>query len=365
MTRPPFTPAAGEKCRVASGPVIAAGLVVDLRLAAELADREHQRRREQAALGEIAEECRERLVEPRRVAVLHDLEVAVVVVPAAVARVLFGLDVIAPVHLHERHAGLDESPGEQARLAEARAAVAIDRRGLLLREIERGRGRRRCEHFERAQPVLVELARLRELRGSTLGLTERGEQLLPVGQALRREVFRQLQRRNLRSLGRVVLEPERVARGAERPAALADDRLLPLVQLPADDEERVNRLATRLGGDGLSDDRTERRSRRAGQRLAVETGAAGAAAGQADRAGDAVVVRLRGERADDRELVGQLREFREEFAESDAGDLRRDRAERPAVFERSVRLRIERVELARPAPQPQEDDGLRPAERGV
>ena len=47
------------------------------------------------------------------------------VVPAAVAGVLLGLDVIAPVDLHERHAMLDQPPAQQARLTEASAAIAI------------------------------------------------------------------------------------------------------------------------------------------------------------------------------------------------------------------------------------------------
>ena len=41
-------------------------------------------------------------------AVLHEDEVAVMVVPAAVASVLLGFDVIAPVDLHERHAMFDQ-----------------------------------------------------------------------------------------------------------------------------------------------------------------------------------------------------------------------------------------------------------------
>ena len=69
-------------------------------------------------------------------AVLHDLEVAVVMVPPTIARVLFGLDVVAPVHLHERHPGLDQTPAQQARLAEARQPVAPARRVLLPAQVE-------------------------------------------------------------------------------------------------------------------------------------------------------------------------------------------------------------------------------------
>ena len=156
-----------------------------------------------------------------------------------------------------------------------------------------------------------------EFAHAPVRVAECAEQLLSVSQALRREVRGQLQRGNLCAGGRVVFEAERVERRPECAPALADDRLLPLVQPAAHDEERMHRG---LGGltpparqdtparPRLGHDRAERRARAAGQRLAVEPGAAGRAAGQPDRAGDPVVVGLRRERADDRELVGLRRE---------------------------------------------------------
>src|SRR5688572_20124044 len=102
--------AAGEESGVAALPVVAAGGLVDLRAAAELADGHHQRVLQHAAVAEVVEERREGVVERPGLALLHDLEVAVVVVPAAVAGVFLRLDVGAPVHLHERHPALHQPP---------------------------------------------------------------------------------------------------------------------------------------------------------------------------------------------------------------------------------------------------------------
>src|SRR5262245_39848557 len=74
-------------------PMLAPGLVVDLGAAAKLANGHDQSRIEQAALVHIAQERRHRLIEPGSVPVLHDLKIAVVMVPTAVAAVLLGLDV--------------------------------------------------------------------------------------------------------------------------------------------------------------------------------------------------------------------------------------------------------------------------------
>ena len=130
--------AAGEEGRVAGVPVVAAGPVVDLRRAAELAHGDDQGRVQQAAVVQVVEQGREGPVEHPAVAVLHDLEVAVVHVPAAVARVLGPLDVRAPVDLDERDARLDQPAGDQAALAEAVRPVRLADPGRLALDVERG-----------------------------------------------------------------------------------------------------------------------------------------------------------------------------------------------------------------------------------
>ena len=130
-----------------------------------------------------------------------------------------------------------------------------------------------------------------------------------------------MQRGNLRPCRRVVLESERIPRGPERAAALADDRLLPLVQLAADDEEGVeSRRDGRRAMSALAT--TEPRAGRGepGSGLPSRPVPPAPLAGQADRAGDAVIVRLRGQRAENGELVGERSELREEFAEANARD---------------------------------------------
>ena len=69
----------------------------------------------------------------------------------------------------------------------------------------------------------------------------------------------------------------------------------------------------------------------------------------------AVVGEVVGDRADERVLVGQLREQRQVFADVDAGDVRVDRPEHAAVLLRGVRLHVERFHVRRPARQPDED----------
>ncbi len=125
---PALDASAGEQGRVARVPVVAARAVVDLGRPAELAHGNDQGRLQQATVVKVVEQGRERPVEHPAVAVLHDLEVAVVHVPAAVARVLGALDVRAPVDLDEGDSRLDQPAGDQAALAEA--VRPIRRRGL-------------------------------------------------------------------------------------------------------------------------------------------------------------------------------------------------------------------------------------------
>ena len=72
----------------------------------------------------------------------------------------------------------------------------------------------------------------------TLRAVECQHQLLAIGQAFGSQFWCELQCRDARAVDRVVFQAERVVQGAERPAALADDGLLALVQLAADDHER-------------------------------------------------------------------------------------------------------------------------------
>src|SRR5439155_24168492 len=71
-------------------------------------------------------------------------------------------------------------------------------------------------------------------------------------------------------------------------------------------------------------------------------------------------------RPDQAELVRHSRQLREQLAQVYARHPRRDRPERAADLARGVRLRVERVEVGRPADEVDEDAGLgRPGERGA
>ena len=71
----------------------------------------------------------------------------------------------------------------------------------------------------------------------------------------------------------------------------------------------------------------------------------------------AVAALAMGERADDGELVGDLRVQRQRFAEVEAGDVRLDRLIRPAILRRRIGFGIVGLELRRPAVHPEQNHG--------
>ena len=117
-------------------------------------------------------------------AVLHDLEVPVMVIPAAVTGVLLGLDVVAPVHLDERHSALHKSSGEQATLPEPGSAIPIGNRRGLLRQVEESRSGRIGEHRQCPGAVLIEGSGGSQFVGPPLGVAESLKELLAVGEAV-------------------------------------------------------------------------------------------------------------------------------------------------------------------------------------
>ena len=103
----------------------------------------------------------------------------------------------------------------------------------------------------------------------------------------------------------------------------------------------------------LRGDRSERR---------LDGGHAGVGRGMIDPGHDemrpAAVTRVAMcERAQKCHLVGLLGHFREQSAEFDPGDVRFDRADATAEFDRSIHLGIERLDVRGTAPQPDPDDG--------
>ena len=97
----------------------------------------------------------------------------------------------------------------------------------------------------------------------------------------------------------------------------------------------------------LPDDGTEARLHRLGTFLK---------SGQSNSSRIGVSRLRRHMRTDEREPVAPRGQLREEFTVIDARLLSRDRRERAAILGRCMRLRIERVDVTRRPPQPNEDN---------
>ena len=183
-TWPPRMPPPAKDHRVALRPVIAAGVFVDHRRAAEIAHPDHQRAVQQAALGQVVEQCRVRLLHRRHETVLELLEVVLVRVPGDARAVDRG---------DEPHARLDQPPRQQVRLAPRVPAVALADLRRLLRQIECSPG---C--LRRHQRQCLRLVRRREsrtasLRNAKMALVQCRQQAPPLGKPLGRHAVDQPQ----------------------------------------------------------------------------------------------------------------------------------------------------------------------------
>src|SRR5438128_12137872 len=116
-------------------------------------------------------------------------------VPTAVAGVFFGLDVIAPVDLHEWHAMFYEPPTEQARLAKTRFAIAFDDLSRLLRQIEHLASAWRCQEREGLGTIIVDGMSGAQQLSVAFQVVERLHQALALAEALGRQIGGRLQRR--------------------------------------------------------------------------------------------------------------------------------------------------------------------------
>ncbi len=336
--------------------MVAPGFVVDARGPAKLPDGQNQTAGEQAALVQIIEQSGHGLIQPGGVAVLHDLEVAVVLVPAAVAGVLFRFDMVAPVDLDEGNTRFDESAGQEAGLAEAGPAIAIRQGRRFAGEVEGRPALRRQKHVQ--HPLLIGGQVL--LAGQPVRLplhtVEGLEQLLAVMETFRRQLRGQAQSGNARrTLHRVILQAEGVPGRPQHAAPFPDDRFFPLMQLAADDEKRMEGLTPACRSHPRHH-RPQRRLRRTRQWLAIQTHAARSAARQANRSRDAMIVGKGRQRANNRQAVTACCQLREQFRKTDAADPRGDGSKRAAIFRRCLRLGVEGVELARPTPEPEQND---------
>src|SRR5208283_3639474 len=98
--------AAADDYRPAARPVVAAGILVDARRAAEIADPQEDRVLPEAAFVQFADQRAHGLVQVWQLASAQGVEILAVGVPAAHA------------DLDRRHAILNQTAGQQGRLAE-------------------------------------------------------------------------------------------------------------------------------------------------------------------------------------------------------------------------------------------------------
>ncbi len=338
---------AGEQAEEARRPVFAAALLVDLRLAAELAEHHHQRVVEHPAVGEVVEQRRDARIERRQQVLLHPLEDVAVRVPVLHA---------AHVRLHDRHAGLDQPPREQERLAERVPAVPVAHRDRLLSmsnafatlpevstesacccwSVSFRVSALSASHFCCA--FTASSSAMRSFSWST-SMPGRGAQVVD------REVGRV---RVARDLHEVVLRAEEagVLAGPQERAFLKVRRQVDADGMPSGAPRKYDAARGVVRAVVALRDLVEERAR-----LLV--------AGEDVVRGDEVVVLAVRQRPDDGVLVRSRRELRQVFADEQAGSLRRDGLELAANLVRRVRLRVERLEVARRAGEEDDDDRLR------
>ncbi len=246
-------------------------------------------------------------------------------------------------------AGLDESAGHQALLAPGVAAVAVAEAGVFLVEVEGAGGLGAGQEADGLG--LESVHRLESAGGVDLAaeVIERASQLeaaveafdLGVGQA---DVgHAEAGGTRIAGDGEGLIRRAEVGGPGDHEAVVAGDRI---------DADVVGDRAGGVGagaevvGDGheVGADRL---------RLVARVGVAGEDLERASGVAAAGV----GHRAEHGEAVGERGEAGNQLGEVEAGGLRRDRGERAAELGGGVGLRVERVEVAATAAEPDDDDG--------
>ena len=237
----------------------------------------------------------------------------------------------------ELHAGFDQPPGQQQRLAELVPAVAIARRGGLAAQIEARAhapvGDQFVGAFEKPIVAAVQVALDQPRRGVEL-LHQAHPTLEPVGGDPRGHRERE---RPISGRRRIPFEQERIVNASQKAPVLPRHP----VRRAGDTEPIGHRDAPRNAG-SVGFEIVEHRSgagKVVAPRLAVAIRLI-VRAGQRDvRAGD-VIGELVRHRADDAEPIGDFRRTGEQFAQFDAGHDGLDRRERTADFRRGGRFWI-------------------------
>ncbi len=284
-------------------------------------------------------------------------DIVAVVVPGARGRV------VAQVDRDERDARFDEPSGQERLLAPKVLAVSLADPLRLLRQVEGISGPAADQQVDRLLPVMVHRLDGRGAIDLAAQAVEVRKQRPAVVQPTVRQSRRQPEEVGLgRPAG--VLADVRIDGQLRR--TVGDERVVPLTQVSGVGdvasrglERHVGRHAGAIGAVVLGHDRADRRIHLA---VGVDPRSGGEMAGLEDLV-RLVVAFASVHRSDDREPVEHRRLLRQVLAELDAGELRRDHAERSPVLERPAGLRVPGIDLARSAGHPEQDHGLIAADR--
>ena len=326
-------------------PMLARGPFTDLRGTSKFAHGHHQRVFQEAALVEVIQQRRISAVKNRAMPILQQFEIKNMCVPTPVAVGREGFDVLAPVHLHIRHAGLHQAPGHQAALAKSRLAISIACLAFLLREIKR---RARLGIRQQAVGALVRAFPVIDtgILQLPFGGVQLAEQFLAILNAVGRKAFEQFQCRNIRLPFLAALHEKRIVCLTQCTAAIAFNASR---QIARDAVAKIKEWRQRIGVPAMfGDDGTEIRVYRGPFLKAREPHRASA--------GMTAVARLHG--ADHAEHVRTLGRLGQQLGEVHARRTRGDSAERTAKIAGRIRLGIEHIDMARASPKPQHDHRL-------
>jgi hypothetical protein len=329
MSMSPFDAASGQDDREDLGIMIAPGGAVDLGRAAEFRGHHHQSGIEQAALIEIADERRQRLIELGHLAGHGVLDI-VVMIPASVGE------------RNEADTSFHEAPGQKHPLAGRSGTVVVADFLRLVAQRERGAGLVGREHgvgamIEGVHPVEgIGFLQCAEVR------VDRRPHFPPGGKPVFVHAVGKVQVAHLEIVvGRIVAQAEGAIGGAE-----------------------IARAGKRIGLAGNADIRRQivPRTQFMGND-AAETGILQGGAGPVTRehvVSPAIMIGLTvRHRAHHRDLVGDLGRLDHDLREVDAVEPCFHRVEGTAVFDGGVQLGIEGFLGGHPARQINLDDGLR------
>ena len=267
----PPNPPARHQHRHGMGPVVTSlslftttTRVADLRLAAHLAVDHHQGLVQQAAFGQVVQQCREAAVQLRQQHILEADEVIPVSIPAATTLAVFCLGqllVPLPEDAHKGNPGFDQAAGHQHAHPVMGLAIPLDRRVRFPGKIKSRFCFTRPEQGEGFFLEGLQCSDVREPVKLALGAVEFVEQLPASMQTVNRNVSHQFNRRccELHRVLGITKDIERIVFHSQPGSKLAWPRVLWGSRFAwQGDRLRQVRMRRRLGTNNRSDCRPVR-----------------------------------------------------------------------------------------------------------